>query len=72
MQKHLRETLRALKEAGVRSLVVKQNCHFKVSWHDTHGRKVSLVLSTTPSDRNAIHMNRRRMRRLLTSSDQRR
>jgi hypothetical protein len=65
MRRHVREILRQLKDIGIDSPIVTQNSHVKVRFHH-NGRDRLLVMSTSPSDRNAIHNMRRDLQRLLS------
>jgi hypothetical protein len=66
MQKHLRETVQALKDAGAKDLTVTQNGHYKVGFRNATGQKRTLVMGVSPSDARAIHKQRAVMRRLLS------
>ena len=66
MQKHLRETLEALKANGAKDLTVSQNAHYKIAFRNAAGFKRTLVMSTSPGDTNAIWRQRAVMRRLLS------
>jgi hypothetical protein len=65
MQKHLRETLRALRAEGAKDLTVHQNGHYKIAFRNAAGFKRTLVLGASPSDTNYIWRQRSTMRRLL-------
>jgi hypothetical protein len=60
----LRDTLRVLKRAGIKP-VIRQGRHVQVRWTNDDGRPCCLVISRSPSDRNAHRKNRSQLRRLL-------
>jgi hypothetical protein len=60
----LRDSLDILNAAGIKPSVHRGK-HTKVSWYDPTGRRRILVVSASPSSRNAIYANRTVLRRLL-------
>jgi hypothetical protein len=65
MLPHVRDALSQLRAAGVKDVTVLQNNHVKIAWRNAAGRKVTLVTGASPSDRHALHAQRRILRRLL-------
>lgn len=62
----VRETLATLKAAGFEPHVIKAR-HIKICWTDPGGRRRLLVVSNSPSCRNAIHRARATLRRLMAT-----
>jgi hypothetical protein len=60
----LRDTLRVLKRAGIKP-IIHQGRHIQLRWINDDGRACRLVISRSPSDRNAHRKNRGQLRRLL-------
>ena len=66
MKRHVREMIRAIESNGGKDLSIFHNSHTKIRWYDDQGHKRTLVMSTSPSDRHAIHNMRRDLARLLS------
>jgi hypothetical protein len=64
MNEVLRDALGGLDAAGIKP-TVSYGKHAKVSWHDATGRRLVLVVSTSPSDTRARLNSRAVLRRLL-------
>jgi hypothetical protein len=60
----LSETLSTLRRHGFEPRV-EQSKHFKIHFVDASGRPRCVIVSCTPSSRNAIHRARSMLRRLL-------
>jgi hypothetical protein len=65
MKRHIKELLGDLHDAGINNIIVIQNSHTKITWRGAAGRKCTLVVSTSPSDRNAAKQMRRDLKHLL-------
>jgi hypothetical protein len=60
----LDETLSRVRSAGFKP-TVDQRRHIHVHWTDHDGRKKRVVISRSPSDRNAFRNNRKILKRIL-------
>jgi hypothetical protein len=63
MRKHIREALDELRGFGATIVGVEQNSHVKIRYRDGQGHEDILVMSTSPSSRNAIHNQQAFLRR---------
>jgi hypothetical protein len=62
------EALDILHEAGLAAEVHDNAPHYKVRFTNAFGRKCTLIISRSPSNRNAVQENRAVLRRLLRAS----
>jgi hypothetical protein len=64
----LRETLSMVRSAGF-TPAIDQRKHIHVRWTDSNGRKRRVVISRTPSDRNAHKKNRKIVKQQLSGKN---
>jgi hypothetical protein len=59
------EALEILREAGLAADVQDNAPHYKIRFTNAFGRRCTLIISRSPSNRNAAQENRAVLRRLL-------
>jgi hypothetical protein len=64
----VRMTLDMLKARGFTPTVSNGGKHLKIKWHDG-GRNFCVVVSRSPSDRDAVHNARATLRRILRNKE---
>jgi len=66
MKKHLRELLKEVSALGGKVIGIEQNSHVKIHLTGPGGHSGVLIVSSSPSDRNAARRQRADVRRALT------